>query len=183
MKKIITIAVIILCSSSILYAYIISDSEKLKIYYKRAHTVMLPSNFPVYVSRSGRVINHKARGFQKIILPTSNKFKGFPGCYVACYSRSKKGSVYSVGSGIFVMGQVRVKGTYDKRICKPQGHEYRDISAMSEYKQLCDSEIFSCNSFGCWAGGDTGGWYGIQSDGTVAVSGCNSCIKNKMKLR
>jgi hypothetical protein len=88
------------------------------------------------------------------------------GCYVACYSRDPNGAVYSVGGGILVKGQVRVQGKYAARVCLPEGYEQTDISAHPHFKALCGEFVPSCGD-GCWAGGDTGGWFGIQADGSV----------------
>jgi hypothetical protein len=102
------------------------------------------------------------------ILPTVNLFKGKPGCYVACYSHQVNQSVYPVSKDIFVMGQVRVEGHYDNRICKPKGYEDKDISAENAFKQLCEDNLKQqCTQLSCWAGGDTGGWFGVQPDGEI----------------
>ncbi len=60
------------------------------------------------------------------------------------------------------MGQVRVKGQYVARICQPEGYQGKDISAAPMFKMLCSKSIPSCAAGDCWAGGDTGGWFGIQ---------------------
>jgi len=91
-------------------------------------------------------------------LPTVNAYSGRSGCYIACYSRDRQGAVYTVGGGIWVKGLVRVPGKYRGRICHPAGYEDKDISAESTFKQLCGEAIAACND-GCWAGGDTGGWF------------------------
>ena len=97
------------------------------------------------------------------ILPTVNEFVGYPGCYVACYSRNEEGSQYSVGGGIYVMGQVRVPGSYERRICRPKDYGKADISAMSEFKERCAKNLQNvCQGDSCWAGGDTGGWFGLR---------------------
>lgn len=59
-------------------------------------------------------------------VPTVNDFTGIPGCYVAAYSREQTNSVYSVGDRIYVMGQVRVPGRHEGRICQPKGYEGQD---------------------------------------------------------
>lgn len=126
--------------------------------------VILPNNFPVYVLGT-TVLNHPAPGprpgFQKKILPTDNRYQGYPGCYVVCYSHNDKHSVYSVGNNIFVKGQIRVPGHYEKRICHPQSFRHKDISRSVYFKNLCDRVIKACHH-NCWAGGDTGGWFGIK---------------------
>lgn len=81
------------------------------------------------------------------------------------------------------MGQVRVKGKYSKRVCLPHGYESKDISALQKFKSLCNANIPKCKEKGCWAGGDTGGWFGIQSDGSVLLDTktCPFKIKNVLK--
>lgn len=178
MKK--TILLFLFAAMVIAPAYLVAeilDGEDAKIYYEKAHTVLLPKEFPVYTGPWG-VLNHGKSGGTRTYLPTSNDFSSYPGCYVACYSRNSNGAVYPVGSDIFVKGQVRVKGKYDKRVCQPDGYEYQDISAMQRFKDLCNREVRSCND--CWAGGDTGGWFGIQEDGTVNVVQCSAAVKSEM---
>lgn len=119
---------------------------------------LLPEDFRVYV-RDTAVINHPAAGFEERLLPTRNLFKGTPGGYVACYSRSQTGSTYGVGGGIHVMGQIRMPGKYAKRIFQPKGYAGKDISANPLFKDLCNAQFSSCQK-SCWAGGDTGGWFG-----------------------
>lgn len=125
-----------------------------------ANARLLPESFHVYV-RGSTVINHPQPGFQQRVLPTANDFRGVPGCYVACYSHSTQGSVYGVGRGIHVMGQVRVPGRYDGRVCLPDRYGGADISAQPGIRELCKASIPACGDR-CWGGGDTGGWFGVQ---------------------
>jgi hypothetical protein len=127
----------------------------------QAHENRLPENFTVYTDGSS-VINHPAPGLTPVMLPTHNSYQGNQGCYVACYSHSKNAGVYSVGNNIYVSGQVRVRGSYENRICVPDGYANNDISKANKFKNLCDSTIKACKNNHCWAGGDTGGWFGIQ---------------------
>ncbi|MGD9592169.1 MAG: hypothetical protein AB7V32_06580, partial [Candidatus Berkiella sp.] len=60
-------------------------------------------------------------------------------------------------------GQIRVPGKYHQRICVPAGYEDKDISAATEFNSLCAKHLpLACPGSICWAGGDTGGWFGIQ---------------------
>ncbi|KTD52345.1 hypothetical protein Lqui_1189 [Legionella quinlivanii] len=120
---------------------------------------LLPSPFPVYVIEGQAVINHPSPGATKVDLPTDNSYTKQPGCYIACYSH--RPGVYAVSPTISVMGQIRVPGTYVARLCQPAGFENQDISKAEQFKQLCTSKISACKG-SCWAGGDTGGWFGIQ---------------------
>ncbi|WP_133127944.1 hypothetical protein [Legionella nagasakiensis] len=120
---------------------------------------LLPSPFPVYVIEH-QVTNYPHPGTEKKWLPTDNSYAETPGCYIACYSHQS--GVYSVSPTIYVMGQVRVKGQYLQRICQPEHYEHQDISKAESFKKLCSEKITSCKNIECWAGGDTGGWFGIQ---------------------
>ncbi|CAD5990225.1 hypothetical protein PCC9214_05744 [Planktothrix tepida] len=118
----------------------------------------LPEDFRVFTSDSG-IVGIASGGGQEVeprILPTVNQYKGADGGYVAFYSRDPANAVYSVGGGIYVVGQIRLKGRYIGRIFHPEGYLNQDISAVSEFKALC-RKTFGVEG---WAGGDTGGWFG-----------------------
>ena len=81
---------------------------------------------------------------------------------IACYSHSEAGSSYSVGNNIYVVGIVSgLVGRYIGRIFQPEGYEGQDISAAQTFKDLCNARFPSCKN-GCWAGGDTGGFFGYK---------------------
>ncbi|MDK3160117.1 WGR domain-containing protein [Kamptonema cortianum] len=142
-------------------------NEKLKKGYARSQPskpsreaipYWLPEDFRVYINERGIVGNH-AGGMREVegrILPTVNQYRGVDGGYVAFYSRDPTKAVYSVGGGIYVVGQIRLKGRYKGRIFHPEGYENQDISAAQEFKELC----FKTFGVQGWAGGDTGGWFG-----------------------
>lgn len=120
---------------------------------------LLPNQFPVYTN--GKIaINHPMPGFTKKLIPTNNAYTGNPGCYIACYSHIATQAIYAVGTNIYMIGQVRVPGTYVNRSCVPRNYQGQDISGLSQFKELCNTRIKACQD--CWAGGDTGGWFGIQ---------------------
>ncbi|MGB7712425.1 MAG: hypothetical protein WBL95_23320 [Microcoleus sp.] len=140
------------------------QSRDIRIYGRKnpnPNKAILPANFKVYV-KDNVVVNVSDPGFEERTLPTVNKFIGDPGCYVVAYSHRKEKSVYSVGGGIYVMGQVRVPGSYQKRICLPVGYEKADIGADPQFKLMFAEVLPKAYKEGCWAGGDTGGWFGIQ---------------------
>lgn len=122
--------------------------------------MLLPSPLPLY-TQNGVVVNHPYPGFSPVQLPTNNDYTASPGCYIACYSHDAQQSIYRAGNNIYVNGQVRVAGDYNNRICIPTGYVNEDISKAVKFKQLCGARIKSCANNGCWAGGDTGGWFGI----------------------
>lgn len=128
--------------------------------FGRANCELLPEQYTVYTGYN-KVVNNPVPGMKKKILPTVNYHDENPGCYLACYSKRRENSVYGVGGGIFVMGQVRVSGYYKGRVCQPRGYEDQDVSAAGEFKRLCAESFPKACGQGCWAGGDTGGWFGI----------------------
>jgi hypothetical protein len=90
-------------------------------------------------------------------LPVVNRYRGPDGGYIALYTRDRKKAVYTVGGGIYVVGVVRLKGEYVGRVFHPHGYLNQDISVAQEFKDLC-RELFDVEG---WAGGDTGGWFGL----------------------
>jgi C1A family cysteine protease len=123
----------------------------------------LPEDLKVYVGPNDIVVNWPMNGYEERLLPTVNNYTEPDGGYIACYSRNKEGGVYSVGDGIYVMGQIRIQGQYINRIFHPQGYENQDISAIQKFKDLCNQTFPACKGGG-WAGGDTSGWFGLRSD-------------------
>lgn len=91
------------------------------------------------------------------VLPVVDRYLGKDGGYVAFYTHSRNKRIYSVGDGVYVVGVVRMKGCYIGRIFHPENYEHQDISALEEFKDL-GRDIFQVD---CWAGGDTGGWFGL----------------------
>ncbi len=120
----------------------------------------LPHNFKVYETDGGVSSVYSEGAVEKTLKTVNRSYLGSNGCYVACYSREAADSTFAVGEGIYVKGQVRVKGGYDEQnICRPEGYEAADISAMKEFGDKCRVYLSSCDaSSDCWAGGDTGGW-------------------------
>ena len=109
----------------------------------------LPEEFQVYV------LNHQASttaklGSELVVIPTNNDYRHNPACYMVCY-RHQKGLYSPNNDDIFVTGQVRIAGVYDKHgICQPT--KAYDAS-------LCEAYFPACANHTCWAGGDSGGWY------------------------
>ncbi len=120
---------------------------------------LLPADFRVFAADDA-VVNHPVDGFGARVLPTVNDFRGAPGCYVACYSHDSTHASYGVGGGIYVLGQVRVAGRYDGRVCRPTAFGHADISRAPAIAALCSKAVPACQGH-CWGGGDTGGWFGI----------------------
>jgi len=117
--------------------------------------ILLPSNYEVYTYNNS-VTSQPSSQYKKVILPTNTDFKGTPGCYVACYSRDKTHSAYSIESNIntYVIGQVRLPGRYIGRECI--------VNYPLDANFYCNFRIRKCQG-NCWAGGDTGGWFGLKT--------------------
>jgi predicted DNA-binding WGR domain protein len=117
----------------------------------------LPEDFRVFTNDMDMVgiDSNGAQGVEERILPTVNQYTGVDGGYVAFYSRNPAKAVYSVGGGIYVVGQIRLKGRYIGGIFHPAGYKNQDISAAPEFKELC-RQTFGVEG---WAGGDTEGWF------------------------
>lgn len=136
----------------------VSTNQAEKIHKRDSIPYWLPEDFRVYTSDRGIVCTNasETQEFEARILPTVNQYTGEDGGYVAFYSRDPAKAVYSVGGGIYVVGQMRLKGRYIGRIFHPEGYENQDISAAPAFKELCRN-TFAVEG---WAGGDTGGWFG-----------------------
>ena len=117
----------------------------------------LPDNLTVYAS-SGAVglygNNEEDRKSVRVI----QYYTGKGGGYIAAYTHNPEKGVYSVGGEIYVMGLIRLKGTYRGRVFHPEGYLDQDISAENYFKNLI-LELFNAEG---WAGGDTGGFLGLE---------------------
>lgn len=120
----------------------------------------LPCRFKVYLNKEGVVINYPSEGYTRKILPTVNLYLFNPGCYVMCYTNSQDRGIYSVAQDTYTIGQIRVKGEYSGRVCVPFEYNKPDLETSETFKDLC-SKTFKCIGSSCWAGGDTGAWFGI----------------------
>lgn len=121
----------------------------------------LPSCFRVYVNDKDMPFLHFAEGFEERCIPVLNDFLRAPGCYVACYSHNPDKSVFSVAENIYMIGYIRVRGSYIGKTCVPENYENTDIKGERHFKELC-SKSFSCIGNSCWADGTTGFWFGLQ---------------------
>ncbi len=118
----------------------------------------LPDQFHVYLQKNQASTAPKY-GSEAIIIPTNNDYDHNPGCYIVCY-RHQKGLYSPTMKNIFVVGQVRISGLYNKQgICEPLHQEQLDISQEKQFSSLCSQYFSACKKDSCWAGGDSGGWY------------------------
>ncbi len=124
--------------------------------------VLLPDLYPVYTDGAS-VLNHPADGFAEHLLPTVNLYKGTPGCYISCYSRKNENAIYSAGDSVFVLGVVRIAGRYNEGICEPTNFAGKNITGEPIFKTICTDKIESCIGGHCWAGGDTGQFFNVNS--------------------
>lgn len=115
----------------------------------------------IFIWTDGKiVVNHAIAGWMRKKLPIINHYTGSgDGVYVAVYSHNKFRSIYTVGGDIYVMGLIRLKGSWNGTIAEPEGWEGKDISASEEFKQLAKQYFPACRNDG-WVGGDTGGFFG-----------------------
>ncbi|MCH9613348.1 MAG: hypothetical protein SP1CHLAM54_03470 [Chlamydiia bacterium] len=128
---------------------------------KQAVSRLLPEDFKVYTASNG-VGRYGAGACEEKILPTFNHYLGDDGGYVAIYTRDPKGSVYSVGNDIYVVGQIRVPGHYEGRIFIPEGYKAGDnITRDENLVAIAESYLPEEMKYKVWVGGDTGGWFGL----------------------
>lgn len=120
---------------------------------------LLPENFEVYAIGNLVTISPKY-AFEAKVLPTFNEYFGVDGGYVAVYTKDAKQGVYSVGDGVYVMGQIRVPGKYEGTTFVPRGLEKsEDITRDPDLLKLCN-QYFPEVEGEMWVGGDTGRWFG-----------------------
>lgn len=125
------------------------------------HVEYLPRQFTVYQNKEGTIQQTPDVGFVEKIIPNVNLFKDVPGCYIACYSSSQDKSVYSVSPDSYLVGQIRVKGKYQGKVCYPDNITQPNFSKEPKLTALC-SKTFKCIGNSCWAGGTTGQWFGLK---------------------
>lgn len=129
--------------------------------------MLLPNPFSVFVREGEAPVNCPLPGYEEKNLPVFNRYKGIEdGGYIACYSNIPIGSgSYSVGGGIYVVGLIKLKGSYTGRMFVPEGCEGQDLSKLQWLSDLC-REYFPDAEGDLWAGPDTGGFFGLQQDET-----------------
>jgi hypothetical protein len=145
--------------AAILVAQEVSKTEISEIQQSNSISVTYrpKGNFVVIGPRSSEF--HERMGTTSVDVPVVDKVKEGSSCHLACYSHNEQ-ALYPVGGNIYVNGLVKVSGRYSGRICLPSGAEDQDISAMQSFKDLCEKKVLSCAQGDCWAGGDTGGFFG-----------------------
>lgn len=120
-----------------------------------ANSTLLPSPYMIYTD--GKIIiNHPYEKFIQKEMPLNNDYQTNPGCYLACYTHDHAIGIYQAGNNIYVLGLVRVPGQYQSRICKSDNSQAKYSS-----KTICNDTFAECKN-ACWAGGDTGGFFGIK---------------------
>src|SRR5436190_1619453 len=87
--------------------------------------------------RVARKVVHPFKGAIQKQIPTVTLYNQNPGCYVACYSRNPDKAVYPVAQGIYLVGQLRVRGSYNGVMCTPENYETRDIRGEQHFKEIC----------------------------------------------
>ena len=121
----------------------------------------LPAHLHVYTNSEGLAVNHPVPGFARVALRTINLYTKDDGCYVLVYSHDPRGSAYPTARHAYVLGQIRVRGRYEGRICVPDGDDNVDLATDAKLRQLTN-HLFPDHPGGTWPGGDTGGWFGVD---------------------
>lgn len=121
----------------------------------------LPPCLTIFANDEGIVSLQPVEGLTERYVPVVNIFYKTPGCYIACYSRNPDKGVYPVTPGIFLVGHIRVKGSYQGVMCVPEDYESQDIRGETPFKEIC-SKSFSCIGNSCWAGPHTGQLFGLE---------------------
>lgn len=121
----------------------------------------LPRKLRVYRNEQGMVQLKPGPDFAVKIIPNVNLFIEAPGCYIACYSTNPDKGVYPVSSQTYLVGQIRVKGSYQGPVCYPVNTTQPIFSNEPRLTELC-SKTFKCIGNSCWAGGTTGQWFGLE---------------------
>ncbi len=124
-------------------------------------------------------------GFAPVNMPVRDATDGATGsgCYIACSSHKRRGSIYAPDPNTFVVGAVRIMGNYQGGVCHPGGQEHVDLASDSRLSELCALAMPKvCETKHCFANGDTGTWVppsqtASAPGGAVAhSSGEESCV-------
>lgn len=121
----------------------------------------LPNRLVVYRNAEGLVQDKPAADFAPKIIPNINLFINTPACYIACYSTNPDKGAYSVSPDAYLVGQIRVEGSYQGKVCYPKDITQPIFSNEKRLTELC-SKAFKCIGNSCWAGGTTGQWFGLK---------------------
>lgn len=90
-------------------------------------------------------------------LSIHNNFNEEEGCYIACHKQSSYSNSYKYSNNDYVVGCIRVQGSYVMHICRPMNYENNDISTLNVFQDMCEQEFpNACKNKSCWAVGDTG---------------------------
>ncbi|WP_422490607.1 hypothetical protein [Endozoicomonas sp. ALE010] len=99
-----------------------------------------------------------------LLIPVIQAEEGDINGFIACYSHDMEMPSYPVEEDIYVKGFVSMEGgQYKGRIFHPEGYLDMDISPVyTTPSTICQEYIPSCQDENteCWAGGDTGGYFG-----------------------
>jgi hypothetical protein len=123
---------------------------------------LLPTNLRIYLLQGGgATINKEGSTGEERLLPTVNSWwLANPGCYIACTTSDETQSVYPLGNGTYVVGQIRVPGQYKDGLCVPRLKKDEDLGSSKGYKYLCNVKFnVPCKEESCWAEAKTGQWF------------------------
>ena len=121
---------------------------------------ILNTNLPLYRNDKKAIINNN-QGDEAGTLMSNVLYSGLDGCYIACYLGGNQ-TAYSPTEGIGGVGQIRVPGVHIQGLCVPHGlNSEDDLSQVQLLDDACAEQFGDCAIEGCWAGGDTGGWFNL----------------------
>ncbi|MBM3464242.1 MAG: hypothetical protein FJX76_19270 [Armatimonadetes bacterium] len=89
-----------------------------------------------------------------VAAPVAAYFFGEPHVYLTVYSPNRAGSAYpALTPGVYVMGFLRVEGSYVKGAAVPAAYAGQDIGSTPWFKNMCNLYFPACKKQG-WAGND-----------------------------
>lgn len=122
-------------------------------------------------------------GFATVDMPVRDATDGAAGCYIACSTHERRGSIYAPDPNTYVVGAVLIMGNYQNGVCHPGGQEHVDLASDSRLSELCALAMpKACDRRRCFANGDTGTWVpptqnvAFQGGSPQRPNGEGSCV-------
>jgi hypothetical protein len=120
---------------------------------------LLPDIITVYYDEINKSISSKeVKNFQKVSININSDNKGFPGCYIACFSAENilKENLISFSNTKYLLGLIRVSGYHKNQDCVIKGYELTEASETEELSAFCIKSFPSyCQNNNCWADNKT----------------------------
>lgn len=113
---------------------------------------LLPEILTVYYHPEQGISTTAFKEAQAKKVFTNNHYKDIPGCYVLCLSKNKKRAAYEIEPETYLMGQIRVPGSYADGVCVAKDHEEVSIAESTIFKEKCEAAFPErCEKQSCWA--------------------------------